>query len=172
MGFIDEYKRLEKLCGQALGEDGRVTAYIDAMRAIPDGERYVSTWQEDLKRLKHYRWMRNRIVHEPDCNEKNMCAPEDAKWLRNFRTRLEKHKDPLTLYLKATAAAGKKNTAGKGKRSNPAKDGRPLTKSKNAAQSKAYSGSGKTAGPLLGLAMLLAALLMAVFIICRAAGLF
>ena len=164
MGFIDEYKRLEKLCGQALGEDGRVTAYIDAMRAIPDGERYVSTWQEDLKRLKHYRWMRNRIVHEPDCNEKNMCAPEDAKWLRN--------KDPLTLYLKATAAAGKKNTAGKGKRSNPAKDGRPLTKSKNTAQSKAYSGSGKTAGPLLGFAVLLAALLMAVFIICRAAGLF
>lgn len=90
MGFIDEYKRLEKLCGQALGEDGRVTAYIDAMRAVPDGERYVSTWQEDLKRLKHYRWMRNRIVHEPDCNEKNMCAPEDTKWLRNFCMRLEK----------------------------------------------------------------------------------
>lgn len=172
MGFIDEYKRLEKLCGQALGEDGRVTAYIDAMRAIPDGERYVSTWQEDLKRLKHYRWMRNRIVHEPDCNEKNMCAPEDAKWLRNFRTRLEKHRDPLTLYLKASAAAGKKNTAGKGKRSNPAKDGRLSSESRNAAQSKAYSGSGKTAGPLLGFAVLLAALLMAVFIICRAAGLF
>lgn len=171
MGFIDEYKRLEKLCGQALGQEGRVTAYIDAMRAIPDGGRYVSTWQEDLKRLKHYRWMRNRIVHEPDCNEKNMCSHEDAKWLRNFCTRLEKHADPLTLYLKATAAAGKMNTAGKRKRSNP-EDGRPSSESRNAAQSKAYSGHGKAAGPLLGLAMLLAALLMAVFIICRAAGLF
>ena len=33
MGFIDSYKRLEKLCGDVMGCDRPVTAYIDEMNA-------------------------------------------------------------------------------------------------------------------------------------------
>ena len=29
MGFIESYKRLEKLCGDLLNDDRRVSAYID-----------------------------------------------------------------------------------------------------------------------------------------------
>lgn len=32
MGFIDSYKRLEKLCGEVLNDDKRIPAYIDEMK--------------------------------------------------------------------------------------------------------------------------------------------
>ena len=64
MGFIDSYKHLEKLCGDMLNDDRRVSAYIDEMLDTPRGAYLVTGWNEDLKMLKHYRWVRNRIVHD------------------------------------------------------------------------------------------------------------
>ena len=74
MGFIDSYKHLEKLCGEVLNDDRRVSAYIDEMLRTPRGSYYVRTWDEDLKNLKHYRWVRNQISHEPGCTEQNVRA--------------------------------------------------------------------------------------------------
>ena len=45
--------------------------------------------------------LRNKIVHEPDCTEKNMCEPGDEKWLEDFYSRIMKQSDPLALYHKA-----------------------------------------------------------------------
>ena len=101
MSFIDSYKSLEKLCGELLNDDRRLSAYIDEMKSIPGGSYYVRGWDDDLKQLKHYRWIRNQIVHEPDCNEKNMCKPEDALWLDTFCSRIMHQTDPLALYAKA-----------------------------------------------------------------------
>lgn len=84
MGFIDSYKHLEKLCGDVLGDERRVSAYIDEMLNLPRGTYLVTGWNEDLKTLKHYRWVRNRIVHDPGCTKENMCEPGDALWLDNF----------------------------------------------------------------------------------------
>lgn len=102
MGFIDSYKHLEKLCGEILNDERRVSAYIDEMLKIPNGALYVVSWREDLRQLKHYRWVRNQIAHEPDCSEANMCSPEDALWLDNFYSRIMNQTDPLSLYAKAT----------------------------------------------------------------------
>ena len=102
MGFIDSYKCLEKLCGEVLNDNRRVSAYIDKMINTPDGDYYVRNWKEDLKKLKHYRWVRNKISHEPGCTEQNMCQREDALWLDNFYSRIMNHTDPLSLYRKAT----------------------------------------------------------------------
>ena len=88
MGFIDSYKHLEKLCGEVMNDDRRISAYIDEMLSIPRGPYYVKTWNEDLKKLKHYRWIRNQISHEPDCTEENMCEPEDELWLDEFYYRI------------------------------------------------------------------------------------
>lgn len=74
MGFIDAYKHLEKLCGDMLHDDRRLSAYIDEMLRLSNGARYVRNWDYDLKQLKHYRWVRNQIVHEPGHTEQNMCA--------------------------------------------------------------------------------------------------
>ena len=102
MGFIESYKHLEKLCGEVLNDDRRISANIDEMQSTPRGALYVSSWDEDLEMLKHYRWVRNQIVHEVGCTEQNMCDPEAAPWLDDFYSRIMNESDPLTLYRKAT----------------------------------------------------------------------
>lgn len=102
MGFIESYKHLEKLCGDVLSDDRRISAYIDEMLNKPRGSYLVSGWDNDLKQLKHYRWVRNQISHEPDCTEENMCEVGDAEWLDDFYSRIMNQTDPLASYAKAT----------------------------------------------------------------------
>ena len=101
MLFIYSYKRLEKMCSEIYANNHGLSSYIDEMINTPIGSRYVCDWEEDLKQLKHYRWVRNQIVHEPGCTEENMCKPDDAQWLDNFHSRIMSANDPLALYRKA-----------------------------------------------------------------------
>ena len=113
MEFIETYKHLEKLCGEVLGNDRRLSAYIEEMEYTPRGAFYVSGWESDYKNLKHYRWVRNQIAHVPGCTESNMCQPEDIIWLQDFYDRIMEQSDPLSLYYKATAPKPKqKPTSG------------------------------------------------------------
>lgn len=102
MGFIESYKHLEKLCGEVLNDNRRISAYIDEMKNNPRGSYLVRGWDDDLKKLNHYRWVRNQIAHEPDCTEQNMCDLSDAVWLDNFYSRIMNQTDPLALYYQAT----------------------------------------------------------------------
>ena len=110
MGFIEAYKRLEKLCGEILNDDRRVSAYIDEMINTPRGAYLVRGWDEDLKQLKHYRWVRNQIVHDPNCSEEKMCSDDDTQWIADFHARIMNQTDPLTLYRKATQTRQKQAT--------------------------------------------------------------
>lgn len=101
MGFIESYKHLEKICGDMMGDERRLSAYIDEMKNTRLGKYYVYGWDEDLKALKHYRWVRNQIVHEPGCTEQNMCNEEDVEWLDYFYERILEQTDPLALYHQA-----------------------------------------------------------------------
>ena len=102
MGFSESYKHLEKICGEIMNDERRVSAYIDEMLKKSNGAFYVSGWNEDLKQLKHYRWVRNQISHEPGCTEQNMCEPSDTMWLDNFYARIMNQTDPLALCYQAT----------------------------------------------------------------------
>ena len=101
MSFIDSYKRLEKLCSEIYNDNHGISSYIDEMISTPIGARYVPGWDDDLKQLKHYRWVRNQIVHEPGCTEADMCEPDDAEWINNFHSRIMTASDPLAQYRKA-----------------------------------------------------------------------
>lgn len=101
MGFIDSYKHLEQICGDSLRDSRRVSAYIDEMKNKPSGSYLVKGWDNDLKQLEHYRWVRNRIAHDPGCSEENMCKADDALWLDNFYSRIMNQSDPLALYYRA-----------------------------------------------------------------------
>ena len=68
----------------------------------PRGSYLVRGWENDLKQLKHYRWIRNQIVHEPDCYEETMCEAGDDEWLDDFYERIINQTDPLALYLKSS----------------------------------------------------------------------
>lgn len=111
MGFIEAYKRLERLCAEMLGRDRPVTAYIEEMKAKPDGAYFVPGWEEDLKKLKYYRHIRNQIAHDPGCTEGNLCQPGDARWLTCFYNRILRQEDPLALYRKAKKAKAKSRTS-------------------------------------------------------------
>lgn len=111
MEFLEAYKRLEKRCGELLG-DGGVSAYIDEMAGKPDGAKRVRGWQEDLKKLKHYRWVRNRIAHEPGCTEKTLCEKGDADWLEAFGERIRRRTDPLSRYGGGGRKSGGRSDAG------------------------------------------------------------
>ena len=55
-----------------------------------------------MKQLKHYRRVRNQIVHDPSCSEENMCNDDDVQWIVDFYARIMNQTDPLALYWKAT----------------------------------------------------------------------
>lgn len=101
MSFMEAYKRLEKICGEMYGNDKKLTAYIDRMESTFNGPYYVNGWREDLKQLKHYRWLRNKIAHEPNCNEEDVCQEEDEEWIDYFYSRIMNQTDPLALYAQA-----------------------------------------------------------------------
>jgi hypothetical protein len=102
MGFMDAYKRLEKLCKDALQDEKGVSAYLELMEKTPRGAAKVENWEADYKQLKHYRWMRNKIAHDPEHTEETMCKSADEKWLKDFYKRIMEQTDPLALYRKAT----------------------------------------------------------------------
>ena len=102
MSFIESYKHLDKICGEVLNDDRRISAYIDEMINTPRGSYLVRGWDDDLKQLKHYRWIRNQIAHEPNCTEENMCEYGDAQWIDDFYDRIMNQSDPLAMYRKAT----------------------------------------------------------------------
>ena len=47
MGFIDSYKRLEKICGEVMNDERRVSAYIEEMANTPQGHYLVKGWEND-----------------------------------------------------------------------------------------------------------------------------
>ena len=102
MVFIESYKHLEKLCGDMLQTQHGISAYIDDMGNTTKGSYLVQGWDEDFKRLKNYRWIRNQIAHEPNCTEENMCEYGDAQWIDDFYDRIMNQSDPLAMYRKAT----------------------------------------------------------------------
>lgn len=102
MEFINSYKRLEKLCNEIYDSNHGISAYIDDMARLTSASFYVFNWNDDLKQLKHYRWIRNQIAHEPNCTEENMCEYGDAQWIDDFYDRIMNQSDPLAMYRKAT----------------------------------------------------------------------
>lgn len=102
MSFIESYKHLDKICGEMFETQYGVSAYIEEMINTPRGSYLVKGWDDDLKQLKHYRWVRNQIVHELDCYEETMCEAGDDEWLDDFYERIINQTDPLAMYRKAT----------------------------------------------------------------------
>ncbi len=99
MGFMQSYKRLDKLCRDMNGVG--VTGYIADMEQVRNGNFYVPVWNADYRKLKYYRHIRNQIAHEIDAVEETMCFPEDAVWIEEFHQRILHQADPLAEYYKA-----------------------------------------------------------------------
>ncbi len=98
MSFLESYKRLDNLCKDMYSDAKGVTAYIEHMEHYSNAGFRIRDWNSDYQNLKHYRYVRNQIVHENYATEDNMCDESDVKWIDNFYKRIIKTTDPLAQY--------------------------------------------------------------------------
>lgn len=117
--FLEEYKRLDKLCREIYDSDKGVTSYIEDMKKHSAlGMHYVRTWDEDLKALIHIRDLRNKLKHELGTMNYTMCNDADIDLVVNFYARIIKQSDPLSTLNKISIALPEQKTDTKQKYSN------------------------------------------------------
>ena len=80
--------------------------YLQDMDSAPKGRVRVPGWDDDRRQLKYYRHLRNRIAHENDACEEELCSPADAAWLEDFCRRILERTDPLAMYFSSGVQNG------------------------------------------------------------------
>lgn len=99
--FQESYKRLDRLCKEILSSSEGVSAYIKQMEAVAWADRKnVVSWENDYKKLKHVRWVRNQLAHEVGAFEAGVCALEDLNYTEDFYQRILEGVDPFSLMRK------------------------------------------------------------------------
>ena len=103
--FQEEYKRLDQLCKDYLSSDKGVSSYIEQMEDTAyQNRRYVRSWEEDYKQLKHVRWVRNQLAHEVGTLDSDLCTEEDLEWVKEFTYRIMHGTDPFSVARQAKQA--------------------------------------------------------------------
>lgn len=103
MEFFREYKRLDNLLGDMLGSPKGVSTYIEEMERTCGGA--IPSWGDDYRTLKHLRWVRNQIAHNPG---DQFSTGDDLCQLQDFYRRAMRGDDPfsrLTARRRAQEAA-------------------------------------------------------------------
>lgn len=99
--FLEEYKRLDKLCRDVYLSDKGVTSYIENMRQVSEFERRsIPSWDSDLRHLMTLRHIRNQLTHDVGTLHADMCTVNDIAWLKDFYSRILNVTDPLSLLRK------------------------------------------------------------------------
>lgn len=114
MAFMEAYKRLDNLCKDLFSSDVGITEYIKSMERCSHYTLYIDNWRNDYFALKHYRYIRNKIVHENDVTEDELCTADDVIWINNFYQRILNQTDPLALYRKAAVNFSQKSNKSAG----------------------------------------------------------
>lgn len=103
--FFEEYKSLNKLCGEIYKNQTGVTCYIDNMKRIPWFEyQAVPNWKSDLQQLIKLRHIRNELAHTEGAFSMKICTQADINWIQNFHKRIMNQSDPLALLYRNTIA--------------------------------------------------------------------
>ena len=111
--FLEEYKRLDKLCSEIYQTRNGISTYIEDMKNVShEQSRHVSQWNEDLQHLRALRSLRNRLVHECGTLDMDMCSACDVDWLKSFYQRILHCTDPLALLHKRTSITEHKSFQG------------------------------------------------------------
>lgn len=99
--FLEQYKRLDKLCKNIFSSDEGVSSYISDMESKSYKEKQTIThWDIIYNHLKHARYMRNQLAHEIDIDTK-YCEQHDIDWIKQFYESLLNQTDPLALLYRA-----------------------------------------------------------------------
>lgn len=102
--FFEEFKHLDKLCGELYKTQYGITHYIDDMKSISVNEhQYIPNWKADLKQLIRVRHIRNYLAHEGTFNEET-CTQNDIDWIRTFYQRILNQSDPIAILYQISKA--------------------------------------------------------------------
>ena len=97
--FFEEYKRLDKLCGEILSCQNGVSEYITQMECTSQGRYKVPSWDKDYRMLMLLRMARNQIAH--DVTGGIISEKADLSWVTNFYERIMSQDDPFAQLRKA-----------------------------------------------------------------------
>ncbi len=101
--LLEEYKYVDSICRDILSAEKGVTAYIEQMEATPPTIWCkIAGWDDDYRKLKHIRWLRNQIAHDTGYVQ---CTSSDVAWLKAFHNRLLTQRDPLADAYRITREA-------------------------------------------------------------------
>lgn len=97
--FFEEYKRLDKLCGDLYGEQHGISCYIEDMKASVSNNDYrnIPDWTSDLQQLVRLRHIRNHLAHTEGAFHEKNCTQEDISWILNFYERILSRTDSLAM---------------------------------------------------------------------------
>lgn len=96
--FLEEYKRLDKLCREMYLSEKGVTSYINDMKSISSSQSgCVQNWDADFKKLIELRHIRTQLAHDVGTLNSNICSKADVLWLQEFYNRIMSQTDPLSL---------------------------------------------------------------------------
>lgn len=94
--FFEQYKKLDKLCQDMYSSREGLSYYIKRMEDNGYlGVKIINGWLDDYYRLKHLRYVRNRIAH--DNYSYDFSKVEDLDDVINFYERILRQEDPLCL---------------------------------------------------------------------------
>ncbi len=114
--YIDEYKRVDKICSDMLGDPCGITAYIELMKkAAISGEDLPGSWSTAIKTLVHLRHIRNSIAHD---TSPVSCTKNDLNSLKAFGRALSEGRDPISClnsYKKQTQRRRSSSSSGQDK---------------------------------------------------------
>ena len=99
--FFEEFKRLDKLCGEIYNSRHGVTDYIDDMKSVPKHRcQYIPNWKNDMEQLMHLRHIRNYLAHTSGAFQEELCTQKDIDLVIDFYNRILTQTDPMALLYK------------------------------------------------------------------------
>lgn len=96
--FFEEFKRLDKLCGEIYHSQHGVTSYIEDMKTV--SQPCILNWKSDLDKLIHLRHLRNHLAHTSGAFQEDICTQKDIDSVIEFYNRILSQEDPMALLHK------------------------------------------------------------------------
>lgn len=101
INFQEAYKRLDRLCKDCFAGNDGVSEYIRQLENEQWKLRKYNLWQDDdYKMLKHVRWIRNKLSHEVDTFQSDLCTQDDLDFVIDFYNDIMDCLDPLAQLYK------------------------------------------------------------------------
>lgn len=118
--FFEEYKHLDKLCGELYQDQHGISRYIDDMKNVPVNiSRCIPEWKEDLEQLIRLRHIRNHLAHTEGAFHDKVCTQRDIEWLQEFHRRIMSQTDSLALLYQSAKEKQQRKAVATPKESQP-----------------------------------------------------